>query len=165
MKIMQVKSDNTYFKAKPKDYVTKQILKSRKKHKDIPLNIDTVILETVASVKTTEVMIKKVLQDKGLTYCNVVDNTVHVAAGYNGGYYSVNFDTKLSPTLLKIYFTQILQEGNDVKLGGLFKYKSMVADLKRQDIIQKGMRLHAYEMNNNVLKDQADMAAKCLSEM
>ena len=48
--------------------------------------------------------------------------------------------------------------------GGLVNYMELINDLKRQDIIQKGLRVHTYEMNNDVPFENRAIVASQLSK-
>lgn len=166
MKISQIQQSNPNFAAKKSYYISKSMIQS--KAQDLTgsfSKIETDILETIKSIKLNEDGIKNLLKEKGITYCEAEGNTIRAASGYNGGFYALKFNASLSPELLKVYFAHELMEANNPKLGGLLNYKDMISHLKRQDIVQKGMQQHTYELNNNVPPEQVKLAAECLSKM
>ena len=166
MRITPIRYDNTLFGAKQNSKITKKFVTKSGSQIEASLSNHYIqFLNSVSNLKISDELVKKILKDYGITYLQVKDKAVNVASGYNGGFYTVNFDKNISPETLKIYFVQLLLKGDNSKLGGLFNYKSMVSDIKRQDIIQKGMKLHTYDLNNNVSEKQEKMAAECLSKL
>ena len=160
MKISQIKPYNTSFQAKRDDYITKKMLKSSKRG---PKVIHNALVSSVATA--TIVGMNTILKENGITYCNVDDKTVHAAVGYNGGFYSMKFKTDLNPGMLKMLFAQSLADNNILALGGFPNYKAMIKDIKRQDIVQKGLQLHTYELNTSIQPDIANSVAESLSNL
>ncbi len=99
-----------------------------------------------------------ILRMKGITHCNKDGDFVSIIAGYNGGFYKIK--TGLNATLLqaKVFVNELLNR-NTPLLCGLANYKDMVADIKRQDLIQKGLGLRTNELNLNVSEEYADDGA------
>ncbi len=126
---------------------------------------DDTFIAAVSSLKLSDMQINETLKAQGITYCEATENTLRALAGYNGGFFSLKFNTELSPALIKESFVKAMLKGENLKLGGFLNYKNMVSHLKRQDIIQKGLKLHTYELNNKIIPTQAELAAKTLSKL
>lgn len=119
---------------------------------------------------------------KGITYYSEKNDNINIACSYNGGYYTIpglsrleekmkkdhSFKSTLSksdkeePTV-KEYFANSLSK-NTSSFAGLQNYLNCVSDLKRQDLVMKGIKIHTYELNTGVTEAQQKMAAKNFSK-
>lgn len=144
-------------------------------------------LEKLAAVVTIVVggvtmTFEEYLKTHGFTYYSEKNDKVNLSCGYNGGYYTIPDSSRFHEILrrkailksdmnlcntdeksVKECFINILNN-DSAAFGGLLKYKNCVMDLKRQDLIQKGLRIHTYELNANVDPVQREWAAKNLSK-
>ena len=164
MKIFNIQPGQSSFSSKKSVYVSKKMLM-----KDRIMSINPVIarkqdlLKGIKAASISCLAIDEILKENGLTFCNVDKNTIHTAAGYNGGFYSVKYDAQATPEQLKAYFAQNISDDNYLRLGGMLNYKEMVDHLKRQDIVQKGLQLHTYELNSDVTEEDAIKTTVLLS--
>lgn len=159
MRINQIQPADFAFRAKRNDYITKKMLEPTIKK---AVNNDTFIKS--ASTLLPAAAVKELLDEFGITYYSVTDETIHSAAGYNGGFFSLKFDKTNPETIPTIFVQGLLKEGRSA-FGGLLNYKEMTEDLKRQDIIQKGLQLHTYEMNPNTSLEMIYYASSKLSNL
>lgn len=106
----------------------------------------------------------KFLDSNGFTYASQnEDNTVNLASGYNGGFYTIKTKYNNKDTNIKEYMVARLINSS-AAFGGLLNYKECINDLKRQDIIQKGLKIHTYVMDSDVDNDTKIMIAKDLAK-
>jgi len=164
MKISPINFSNTCFSSNKSNAITRQMVYEIKQKNPV-IDKNNKILNTIATLGLTEAAIFAVLRKNGISYCSTDSDTVHAAAGYNGGYYSVKYNSNVQPEVLKAKFAQYILEGDNLKTGGILNYKDMVADIKRQDLIKQGLQLHTYELNTGVSKAQAEMVSKSLSKL
>ena len=174
MKILKIDTNNTKFKAKSDYYIRKEMLQNNMRTGAEPYAITRLrkegkrvrsMVNDVVAITLTAVGVEAVLKDNDITYLELDGDKIHAVAGYNGGYYTVQPSQKLSPELLRAYFAQSLVDGNNENLGGLYNYKKMVSNLKRQDLIQRGLQLHTYELNTDIDSEQAELSANTLSKL
>lgn len=159
MRINQIQPANFAFRAKRNDYITKKMLEPTIKK---AAKNDTFVKG--ASTILSAAAVTELLSEFGLTYFNVKDETIYSAAGYNGGFFSLKFNNTPSESIPTIFVQGLLKEGRTA-FGGLLNYKDMTEDLKRQDIIQKGLQLHTYEMNPNIPLEMIYYASSKLSNL
>ena len=159
MRINQIQPADFAFRAKRNDYITKKMLEPTIKK---AVNNDTFIKSV--STLLSAAAVKELLGEFGITYYNVTDETIHSAAGYNGGFFSLKFDKTNPETIPTIFVQGLLKEGRTA-FGGLLNYKEMTEDLKRQDIILKGLQLHTYELNPNTSLEMIYYASSKLSKL
>ena len=166
MKINNIQPTQYSFKANYNDYVSKKMLKAiNEKQTNTLIATADVLSKYTALLSLSGVAVNEMLKKYGFTYCDVSDNRVSVNAGYNGGFYSLKIDGNYTPDILKAFFAKSLSRNENIGVGGILNYKDMVADLKRQDIIQKGLQIHTYELNTNVTSADAERASKRLSKL
>ena len=166
MKI-QNNQNNIAFRIKRPGYVYKILEDTRETNKQ-NVNKHSALLPistTTSAIKDLKLEVEKTLKKLGITYCEVNNNILNATAGYNGGFYSIKNDYIVEPELLKIYFAQTLINNDTSAFGGLVNYKTMVNQLKRQDIIQKGLQVHTYKMNNKISPEQSYFAAVNISKL
>lgn len=165
MNINQITTNNTAFKMKNSQYVYR-ILRNSKKNTHVTNAGIKSAIPLALVVSPAELMRnQEALKAIGFTYCEVRDDTIDCAAGYNGGYYSVGVPYKANPELFKIGFIKQLLTGNRSLFGGLLNYKDMINDLKRQDIVKKGLMLHTYKLNSDIPEEQKEEAAISISNL
>ena len=148
------------------DYVSKKILQAQAMEKAnaiVERKTAEVVAAAAAAVTTSVQTLNSQLKSNGITYFNAKDNVINVASGYNGGYYTIrtayHHPSEISA---KDYIISAITNKHE-SAGGLYNYMNLVKDIKRQDIIQKGLKIHTYELNNNVKPDDRIMAAAKLS--
>ena len=157
---------NSSFRAKRDDYITKRFLhkvSEKKKAREAALKIKKAEQAAAAAAVTAIISANKILQSKDITYCKTKDNTINIGTRYNSGFYSLKSDKKMSDVEAMQYVAQGLTDSNLFSLGGLMNYMNMVKDIKRQDLIQKGLKIHTYELNDKISNEDMDLAAKILS--
>ena len=154
-------SNNLNFKAKYNNYITKKFLEANK-NKINDLSREKATMEKSATA-LSDLNFDKILKSKGIYLCQTNDNLINISGGYNGGFYIIKSNFPFTEIAAKDY---ILQSVNGVRTlaGGLANYMDMVKDIKRQDIIQKGLKIHTYELDNNVPESDKKMAAYELSK-
>ena len=91
---------------------------------------------------------ERAIKDRGITYCSLIGEQINIGAGYNNGYFTFRISPNVNSDNIKSYLAYLLNYKNS--LGGLQNYMDMVKDLKRQDLIRKGLRIHTYEVNTNI---------------
>ena len=150
------------------DYVSKKVLEASAKEASEKLaqkaaekapEVAAVAAAVVASLPT----LNSKLKENGITFFNIDKDVIQVASGYNGGYYKIR--TKNLPTDIaaKDYILTAVTNRHD-SAGGLYNYMNFVRDIKRQDIIQKGLKIFTYELNNSINLDDRFLAAENLSK-
>lgn len=167
MKIQHITNSNNVvnqesFRAKQYlNKATKEILNA-KNNKKIE-KITEAVTEAVTPTKIAKDS-ELILKNAGITHCSRYNNKVCIAAGYNGGYYT--FDTIVNDMDSDIakHFVSTALISKDSALGGLKNYIRMVKDIKRQDIIQKGLKIHSYDMNIYPTAIQTRQAMKGIAE-
>lgn len=113
-----------------------------------------------------------ILKACGITYCTLKNRKINLAYGYNGGFYIINphidisdsFTNYITNDFAKIYIANSIVNFPD-KLGGLTNYVNMVKKIKRQDIIQKALKIHTFEMNDEIDIQKQLKAANNLSKL
>ena len=166
MKIYNIQPTENSFRARKSVFVSKRMLmKDRIRPLSPLIAARQASLRGIAAASVSGLALSEILKENGLTYCKADENTVHAAAGYNGGFYSVKYDVQANPEQLKAYFAQALLDNDYLRLGGIQNYKEMINHLKRQDIVQKGLQLHTYELNTNVMEEDAIKTASLMSKL
>lgn len=102
------------------------------------------------------------LLSQGFTYSSENDNVLNLAAGYNGGHFMIELNHYIARYGLKEYVARVLMDF-PASFSGLMQYKNCVQDLKRQDLIQKGLGIHTYKMNTDLNLEEKLAGAKNLS--
>ena len=97
--------------------------------------------------------------DKDVTYCSSNNHLINVCSGNNQGFFIIKTISDFSNDKAKEYIHDVLY-GENIPAGGLVNYMNMIKDLKREDIIQKGLKIHTYELNNFVPQAYSINAAK-----
>ncbi len=166
MKIYNIQPTENAFGAKKGMIVPKRILMKDRLRAINPLIASKQALANgIAAASMSALTLNEILRENGLTYCSADENTIHTAAGYNGGFYSVNYGVQATPEQLKAYFAQTLLDHDYLRQGGMLNYKEMINHLKRQDIIQKGLQLHTYELNTEVTEEDAKDVAYTMTKL
>ena len=157
------KKPNTYVSKKMAslvvdiDYITKDVLQNRPlKEKDMIKENAKKENSFLSESKISD--IDNLLKEKGITYCQAVDNMINIAFGRNNGFFRIATVIKLDSNQAKEYIFKTLLS-DSAAFGGLTNYQQMVARLKRQDIINKGLKIHTYELNNNIPLHKKEVAA------
>ena len=166
MKIYNIQSTENSFGTKKGVFVSKKVLMKDRLRAINPLIASKqALISGIAAASMSAITINEILKENGLTYCNADENTVHTASGYNGGFYSFNYGVQATPEQLKAYFAQTLLDNDFLRQGGMLNYKDMINLLKRQDIIQKGLQLHTYELNTEVSEEDAKKTASVMTKL
>lgn len=114
------------------------------------------------------VHLNEIFNAHGFTYISEKDGSLNLAAGYNGGYYTIDAEKPLvskgieEKESIKLRVAKLLIHESS-SLGGLLQYKNCVEDLKRQDLIQKGLKIHTYKLNTTLSEKQKYIAVRQLS--
>jgi hypothetical protein len=145
------------------NYVTKGMLENRPlKDKTLhSVNVEKERAIVNGSQKISD--LDAFLKEKGVTYCQAVNNVINLAFGKDNGFYRVATVLQLNDNQAKEYVLRSMINEQESAFGGLINYKDLVSRLKRQDIIQKGIKVHTYELNNNLSLDVRKFAAKNLA--
>ena len=156
------------FKSKHNSYITKKVFESGKDKINDLKNIEKTAVIAAATAATvasgTSVSdIDEALKSKGIYCYKTNDNFINVSDTYNSGFYTIRAQFIPSEVAAKDYILQALNCRSTIA-GGLGNYMDMVKDIKRQDIIQKGLKIHTYQLDNNVSKDDTKTAAYKLSK-
>ena len=162
---MKISPINSYpsqsFGAKKSYYITKEMLDYVSKPVKKPV---VEHLEEIVEDSPFVYDMAKKIKNTDITYCEIVDGFLRLAFGHNGGYYAVKTTIPKTNSMLKDILVYNLNK-NPKLFGGLLNYRVLVDDMKRQDIIQKGLRVHTYELNSSVPDEQAYIAAAHLSKV
>ena len=136
--------------------------KSLNKAKKIIDKTKPVVTQKATKLELPPVLLEteKILKKFNITNCNSKDHIININSGYNGGFYSIRTYGDYSNTDAKMFLASHLINENTNPFGGLIKYIAMVNDIKRQDIIEKGLKIHSFELNNDVTPEQKK-TAKC----
>lgn len=146
------------------DYIKKSVLyEANKTKKQIGPTAEKMAAATLGTMATIE-GIDALLKENGITYCKADENSINIASGYNGGFYTIKTPFEMENQQARTFVAQTLVRKSSA-FGGLKNYIDMVHDLKRQDIIQKGLRIHTYELNTNVKLDARVKAASDFSNI
>ena len=154
MKIIPIKNSNNKiyqkpFKAKiPRKKPAQKLMDTVTT--EIPLQDSSITQNLHTKFKNTDSVLKKL----GITNCNIINGKISINAGYNGGYYT--FDTTIKgmdSSFVKEYILNKLTS-DDSAIGGIVNYIDLVKSIKRQDIVQKGLQIHSFNMNTSVSKKQ-----------
>ncbi len=154
--------NNLNFKAKCNDYMTKMVIEPNKNKITDLKKLETSAITTAATA-VSALSIDEILKSKGVYFCKTDDNLINVSGGYNGGFYKIKTRAISSEPAAKDYIFRAIN-GSDALAGGLANYMDMVKDIKRQDIIKKGLKIHTYELDNNVPDKNKKTAAYILSK-
>ena len=170
MKILPVSNstNSTSFAAKRNDYITKKMLEPRviqavKECQEAAKGVYSKEAAAGSLVGLSAVYLNDALKFLGITSCDTDDGAINLCSGYNNGYYKIKTSTLFSKDQAKEFVLSTLSRDYSA-FGGLMNYMEMVKDLKRQDIIQKGLKIHTYEINSNVYNSNAELAAEKLSK-
>ena len=126
-----------------KKYFTKsELLNSTKNIKSYAESISN-------DTQITKTTIEKVFKKYGITKFDLNNNIIIFHSGYNKGYYKIKSHIIMSETVAKNYIATVLLSDLDLPLARIKNYMSMVNDLKRQDLIIKGLQL-----NNDIISDE-----------
>jgi len=106
--------------------------------------------------------IDDVLRKKGITHCTKEGEFIDIIAGYNGGFYKIKTGLNTTLNQAKVLINELLDRPTPMSCC-FANYKDMVADIKRQDLIQKGLGLRTNELNLQVPKEYAGDGAYDLS--
>ena len=138
MKISSISVQSPHFKS-VRINATKTIEKEGTKQ------VSSIIGKAVPAVAGA-VALDSLLKTKGFTYFHSSnDNQVVMASGYNGGFYTINVGTDANEIDKKRLVIEVLDSDKGA-FGGLMNYRDMVKDLNRQDLIQKGLKIHTTEL-------------------
>lgn len=94
------------------------------------------------------------LKELGIVHCSSKGNAINILTKDNG-FFTIETDVIYGDDEAKKLVIDCLESKSDA-FGGIKNYMRCVKDLKRQDIIQKGLKIHSYIMN--CLPKYADMA-------
>jgi len=147
----------------PQPYLTKKAIKQAGEAIDTKNSSHNILFDNSYKIKTTIHSADDYLKSIGITYCKIKDDVLSIACGYNNGFYMLRPKFKLTEDIAKAYLANSM-ETKSVLLGGLPNYIDLVKKYKRQDIIQKGLKLHTYELNCDVTPSQKVDAAYNLSK-
>ena len=140
------------------DYIKKSMVYEAQKVKNqIEPAAEKMAVATLGAMATIE-GIDALLKENKITYCKADENSINMASGYNGGFYSIKTPYGMENQQARTFVAQTLVRRPSA-FGGLKNYINMVQDLKRQDIIQKGLRIHTYELNTDVNQEARLKAA------
>lgn len=162
MKIISIQNyqQKNSFKAKKNNYITKKLLEPRKISKasvEKPVNLEKLILTSSTPILGLGLLLK----DLGISYCEPTENIINIGGYKNGDFYQIKTVSNLKTPQAQEFIFRSLTGSPDM-LGGFVNYQAMINDIGRQDIIKKGLKLHTYELNNNVSKDEQNIATKNL---
>ena len=160
MKISPLSNSNSLTTKSWSPHFTKEMLRP-----SAPKPVQTESISSEAIKELTEVIpsADDILKSFGITYCKGKDHKINIACGYNGGFYIVKSRIDISRDDGKSFIINAIRNQPYI-LGGFLNYKDLVRDVKRQDIIKKGLQVHTFELNNDVEYHQRFVAADNLSK-
>ena len=174
MKISPISTSQNTFKAKRDDYITKAFLASKnslgltdkaiKALKNTSIDEKAMFASAFIVSGLSFMDIEKILRKHSITYCVQKSDSIKIASGYNNGFYIIKPQIKVAPEHTKEYLALALEK-NSTFLGGLKNYMYLVKNIKRQDIVQRGLKTHSYELNCNIDPDLREIAAVNLSRL
>ena len=129
------------------------------------------VVEDVASLAQNSALVSAamlgvtgLLKPSDISYCEAKDGYLNLAFGYNNGFYRVKSELTGNEEELKSIIAYNINK-KPILFGGLINYEKLVEDVKRQDIVQKGLMQHGYELNDEVSTEMAVVAASRLSKL
>jgi len=108
--------------------------------------------------------IENLIKRSGITYFTKEDDKLIAASRKNGAFYKIKLPIDIPNEKLKIVLWAELNNKSGSCIPGLSNYKKCIDDIGRQDIIQKGLGIFTYELNNEIPHEKKIVAAALIND-